>query len=291
MAKEEVVQVSQESDRHVLKCSMCKVMGIVNVTPDSFSDGGKFNTPEEAIRRARNLVDEGAAIIDIGGESTRPGATPITWQEEWARIEPVVSELGRVVCPRATAGERDARPYQVSVDTYHAETAERAIAAGATMINCVYEEPVEEMLRVVSAAERNIDLVIPAKALSKIEGTQSLTANRSSLTASRSSLITNHSSLIIDPMIGFGTTREEDLRLLQEIPELAKKGRVLVGASRKRIVKKLTGEKVPGKDLAGNLTIAVWAALKGASIVRVHDVRETVQALKVLAALQEGVAE
>ena len=86
-------------------------------------------------------------------------------------------------------------------------------------------------------------------------------------------------------MIGFGTTREEDLAILKSIPELAAKGRVLIGASRKRIVKKLTGTKVPGKDLAGNLTIAVWAALKGASIVRVHDVRETVQALKVLSAL------
>ena len=89
-------------------------------------------------------------------------------------------------------------------------------------------------------------------------------------------------------MIGFGTTREEDLEILQTIPELAKKGRVLIGASRKRIVKRLTGEKVPGKDLAGNLTIAVWAALQGASVVRVHDVRETVQALKVLAALKGG---
>ena len=85
-----------------------------------------------------------------------------------------------------------------------------------------------------------------------------------------------------------GSRHARELRLLQEIPELAKKGRVLIGASRKRIVKRLTGEKVPGKDLAGNLTIALWAAMKGASVVRVHDVRETVQALKVLGALQEG---
>ena len=94
--------------------------------------------------------------------------------------------------------------------------------------------------------------------------------------------------MYIDPMIGFGTTREEDLEMLRAIPELAKRGRVLVGASRKRIVKRLTGEKVPGKDLAGNLAIAVWAALKGASVVRVHDVRETVQALKVVSALAGG---
>ncbi len=246
---------------------MCKVMGIVNVTPDSFSDGGKYNTPEEAVRRAHNLLDEGADIIDIGGESTRPGATPISWEEEWSRIAPVIEGMN---------SQLSTPDFQLSIDTYHPETAERAIAAGATMINCVYEEPVDAMLRVISAAERDIDLVIPVKSLPKIEKSPSF--------------LIPDSSLLIDPMIGFGTTREEDLAILQSIPDLAKKGRVLIGASRKRIVKKLTGEKVPGKDLAGNITIAVWAALNGASVVRVHDVRETVQALKVLAALREGVA-
>ena len=100
---------------------MCKVMGIVNVTPDSFSDGGKFNTPEEAIRRAKNLIEEGAAIIDIGGESTRPGATPLKWDEEWARVEPVLRGLS----PQLKGS------VPISIDTYHPETAERAIALGA----------------------------------------------------------------------------------------------------------------------------------------------------------------
>jgi dihydropteroate synthase len=251
---------------------MCKVMGIVNVTPDSFSDGGKFNTPEEAIRRARNLAEEGADIIDIGGESTRPGATPISWEEEWARIEPVITSLGRDACPQASAGVSEKRPYQLSVDTYHPETAERAVRLGATIINCVYAEPIPEMLAIL---ERNpdVELVVPSSVID------------SRLSTLDSQLSTFHSRLYLDPMIGFGTTREEDLEILQSIPELAKKGRVLIGASRKRIVKRLTGEKVPGKDLAGNLTIAVWAALQGASVVRVHDVRETVQALKVLSAL------
>ena len=243
---------------------MCKVMGIVNVTPDSFSDGGKFNTPEEAIRRAKNLVEEGADIIDIGGESTRPGATPISWEEEWTRIEPVLSGLN---------SQLSTLNFQLSVDTYHPETAERAVRLGATIVNCVYPEPVEAMLEVL-ASNSSVELVIPSKLID------------SKLSTLNPKLSTFSSRLYLDPMIGFGTTREEDLEILQTIPELAKKGRVLIGASRKRIVKRLTGEKVPGKDLAGNLTIALWAAMNGADVVRVHDVRETVQALKVLAALK-----
>ena len=249
---------------------MCRVMGIVNVTPDSFSDGGKYNTPEEAIRRAKNLIEEGAAIIDIGGESTRPGATPISWEEEWDRIGPVLEGLCGGDVGRVEHVERVERlGVGLSVDTYHPETAERAVKSGATMINCVYAEPIPDMLGIL---ERNpdVELVMPA----------------SQLTTNNSQLSTFSSRLYLDPMIGFGTTREEDLRILQSIPELAKKGRVLIGASRKRIVKRLTGEKVPGKDLAGNLTIALWAAMNGADVVRVHDVRETVQALKVLAALK-----
>ena len=247
---------------------MCKVMGIVNVTPDSFSDGGKFNTPEEAIRRARNIAEEGADIIDIGGESTRPGATPISWEEEWARVEPVLKGLTTPAFQPFNSST-----FQLSVDTYHPETAERAVAAGVKIVNCVYAEPIPEMLAIL---ERNpdVELVVPSSAIG------------SRLSTLNSQLSTFRSRLYLDPMIGFGTTREEDLEILRTIPELAKKGRVLIGASRKRIVKRLTGEKVPGKDLAGNLTIALWAAMNGADVVRVHDVRETVQALKVLAALK-----
>ena len=230
---------------------MCQVMGIVNVTPDSFSDGGKFNKPEEAIRRAKNLVAEGAAIIDIGGESTRPGATPIGWEEEWARIEPVLRGLSPLV----------AGSVPLSVDTYHPETAERALAAGATIVNCVYSEPVLDMLKI--CAKNGAELVIPAKALGSVPTELGSVP------------------LYLDPMIGFGTTREEDLALLQSIPELARHGRVLIGASRKRIVKKLVGKKVAGKNIGGNLAIALWAAWQGASVVRVHDVKETVEALKV----------
>ena len=243
----------------------CKVMGIVNVTPDSFSDGGQFFRPEEAIRRAKNLIADGADIIDLGGESTRPGATPISWEEEWSRIEPVLSAL-RV--------KNEELRVKLSVDTYHPETAERAIRSGADIINCVYSEPIPEMLKLLEGNE--VELVVPYRL-----GDEDF--RRETEDASIAS------RLYLDPMIGFGTTREEDSELLRSIPELAKKGRVLVGASRKRIVKKLVGEKsAVGKNVGGNVAIAVWAVMQGASVVRVHDVKETVQALRVVDALGEG---
>ncbi len=255
----------------------CKVMGIVNVTPDSFSDGGKFFSPEEAIRRAANLIDEGADILDFGGESTRPGATPLEWDAEWARLEPVLREVQGLKGggKRKRGGDRE---ILVSVDTYHPETAARAVEMGATIINCVYAQPIPEMLEILEV-HPEVELVLPASCLAPTPQSPKLPDIQTFLPR-----------LYLDPMIGFDTTREEDLRLLQSVSDLAKRGRVLVGASRKRIVKKLTGTKVPGKDLAGNLAIVLWAAQGGASVVRVHDVRETVQALKVWSALSETVA-
>ena len=282
---------------------MTRVMGIVNVTPDSFSDGGKYFRPKEAVRRALNLIDEGADIIDIGAESTRPGSVPISWEEEWSRLEPVLKGLS----PRCPSRRKGLSPQSVSVqsdlddganllqkdnsaknknkfsvidegsvpisavpegsvpisvDTYHPETARLAVESGASIINCVYPEPIGEMLEILRE-NPNVELVMPVSAFG-MAGVDLL------------------SRIYIDPMIGFGTTREEDLELLRSVPELAKKARVLVGASRKRLVKKLTGEKVTGKNLGGNLGIAIWAAMNSASVVRVHDVRETFQALKVI---------
>lgn len=247
----------------------CKVMGIVNVTPDSFSDGGKYFSPEEAVRRIKNLIADGADIIDIGAESTKPGATPLSWDDEWSRLEPVLTLL------KGTVPTRQKGTVPVSVDTYHPETAERAIALGAKIINCVYEGTVPDMLSI--CAEKDAELVIPAKFLGTVP-----VGSRGTDTVG----FLGRVPVYLDPMIGFGTTREEDLELLRSIPELAKRGRVLVGASRKRIVKKLTGEKMTGKNLGGNLGVSAWAAMNGASVVRVHDVKETVQALKVIDALK-----
>ena len=236
-------------------------MGIVNVTPDSFSDGGKYFRPEEAIRRARNIVAEGAAFVDFGAESTRPGATPIGWEEEWARLEPVLRGFG--------GGTR------VSVDTYHPETARHAIRLGVSVVNCVYAEPIPEMIALMREFGQ-VELVMPAVCIDLVAGEPEL-MRRVYLDPKAPAAVTER--MLPPPPAAFP---------FRPVPELAKKGRVLVGASRKRIVKKLTGEKVTGKNLGGNLGIAVWCAMHGAAVVRVHDVRETCQAIKVVETIGPG---
>ena len=235
----------------------CRVMGIVNVTPDSFSDGGRFLAPEDAVQRGYELFAAGAAFIDIGGESTRPGAQPVAWSEEWRRIGPVLKGLRGVGCV-------------LSVDTYHPETAERAVAAGAKMVNCVYSEPIPAMLEIVRRAPADVELVVPASCLGESVSREDLPR------------------VYLDPMVGFGTTREEDLALLRSVAELAAKGRVLVGASRKRIARALADPcPSPQSTLGADVAVALWAAANGASVVRVHDVAEVVQALRAWQRLAE----
>lgn len=246
----------------------CKVMGIVNVTPDSFSDGGKYFKPEEALKRAVNMIAEGAGIIDFGGESTRPGSEPIGWEEEWSRLEGVF---------RGFSGIAALRRAGISVDTYHPETAERALAHGATIVNCVYAASVPDMLRVCGRAGASLVVPFRLPGVAEDEGGDVLRA-----------LPETDVPLYLDPMVGFGTTREGDLALLGSVPAMARRGTVLVGASRKRIVKKLVGGKVAGKDTGGSVGIALWAAARGASVVRVHDVGDTVRALRVFEACESS---
>ncbi len=235
-----------------------RIMGIVNVTPDSFSDGGLYYKPAEAIARARNCVNEGADIIDLGGESTRPDATPLNWQREWMRIEPVLHVLVR---------EFPHTP--ISVDTYHPETAERALAEGAAIINCVYAEPIPAMY--LLARRMGAGLIVPCRSA------EALAAYRLPPEA----IGPDSTQVLIDPEIGFTTTREEDLALLGALHRLARLAPVCVGVSRKRFVKKLTGERMTGKNLGGSVGAAVWCAMNGASVVRVHDVKETRQAIDI----------
>ena len=225
-----------------------RVMGIVNVTPDSFSDGGLYLRPGDAVSHARALVRDGADVIDVGAESTRPGHHPLTAATEWARLAPVLRQL-----------LRELPGVPVSVDTYHAETARRAIEAGAAAINCVYT-PDADMWSLVE--ESGCGFVVPAKDYRTV-GAQ----------------------VLLDPMVGFGTTREEDMAILGSLRRLAARGPVLVGVSRKRVIGALSGEAEPARRLGGSVGAAVWCAMCGASVVRVHDVKETKEALSVVGAL------
>lgn len=244
-------------------------MGIVNITPDSFSDGVRCLRTEAALSCARALAREGADILDLGAESTRPGATPLSWQAEWARLEPVLRILVR---------EMPTMP--LSIDTYHPETAERALCLGAAILNCVYAKSVPAMLEF--ARKTRCGLVLPASCLFGDRGAATGDAGLQALAGEL------RSQIVADPMIGFGTTREEDVALLGGIRRLALRVPVLVGVSRKRVIGTLTGAEDPKDRLGGSVGAAVWCAMNGASVVRAHDVKETVQALRVAGALAKG---
>ena len=248
-------------------------MGIVNITPDSFSDGVRCLRTEAAVSHARALARDGADILDLGAESTRPGATPISWQAEWARLEPVLRILLR---------EMPTMP--ISIDTYHPETAERALCLGAAILNCVFAKSVPPMLEL--ARKTRCGLVLPASCILDDRQPPADNATGQSPTPDpRSSIQDIQSQILADPMIGFGTTREEDVELLGGIRRLAQKMPVLVGVSRKRVIGALTGAEDPQDRLGGSVGAAVWCAMNGASVIRVHDVKETRQALQVAMAL------
>ena len=249
-------------------------MGIVNVTPDSFSDGGWFIDPRFAVEHARRLVEEGADILDIGGESTRPGAAAVSAQEELARVMPVLEGARGLGVP-------------VSVDTMKPEVMRAAVAAGAAMINDVagFRAPgawdavrdsdcalcVMHMLgepRTMQDAPRYDDVVGEVEAFLSAGWAEAEAAG------------IERRRIYVDPGFGFGKTLEHNLALMRALPRLAGLAPVLVGVSRKGMIGALTGRDVLGR-LAGSLAAVLRAVENGAAVVRVHDVKETVDALKV----------
>ncbi|CAM8659528.1 FolP Dihydropteroate synthase and related enzymes [Acidimicrobiia bacterium] len=255
------------------------VMGIVNVTPDSFSDGGRFLDPALAIAHGRTLVAEGASILDVGGESTRPGAAPVDLEEELRRVIPVIEGL---------AGE-----CRISVDTRKPEVARAAVKAGASLINDVSAElwPVAAELGVgwvamhmqgepaTMQAEPHYDNVVAEVCRFLAERAD----------AAKSGGVTE---IWIDPGFGFGKTTEHNLELLAHLDQVVALGwPVLVGISRKAMLGRILAESdgvtdsVPPDDrLAGSIASEVWAMHLGAGMIRAHDVRSAVQAAKVVAA-------
>jgi dihydropteroate synthase len=259
------------------------VMGVLNVTPDSFSDGGRFLSPRAAIDQARRLVEQGAAIIDVGGESTRPGASPATADEELARVIPVIEALRRE------------SPVFISVDTSKPDVMRAAVNAGADIINDVRALTEPGALEAAASSGAGIclmhmkgeprtmqdapaydDVVAEVRAFLELR-----------LESCRAAGITRE-RLAVDPGFGFGKRLTHNLELLKQLAQFrALRVPVLVGLSRKSMLGTLTGRAVDDRT-AGSVAVAAIAVLHGARIVRAHDVAATVDAIRVAAAVAQG---
>lgn len=250
------------------------IMGILNVTPDSFSDGGRFLAAEVALAHAQRMVADGSDIVDIGGESVRPGANPVTEAEELARLEPVLAALQDFDLP-------------LSVDTSKAAVATRATELGAVVINDVWGlQKDERMADAVAAAE--VAVVVVHNCAEKDDNIDIIADirrffDRSLALAARAGI--PRERIILDPGIGFAKSSRQNRDCVARLGELKSYGLpILIGSSRKRFLGSLTGDGVEG-TLIGTVTVNLAAISAGAAIIRVHDVAEHAAALKVLRAL------
>ncbi len=267
---------------HAIDCSeRTLVMGIVNVTPDSFSDGGMLETAEDAVRHAIRLSADGADIVDVGGESTRPGSEPVAADEELARVLPVIEGLAAA-----------APSLVVSVDTRKAEVAAAALDAGAKIVNDVSAGSDPEMFDVVR--ERQAGLVLmhmkgEPKTMQEAPQYDDVVAEvhgflRQRLEAASFAGI-DAERIAVDPGIGFGKDQRHNLELLHRIGELLDLGRpVLVGPSRKRFIGALL-DLPEGERVEGTAAAVAWLVARGAHIVRVHDVKQIVRVVRVVDAI------
>lgn len=253
-------------------------MGILNVTPDSFSDGGRSARPDDALINARRLVAEGADLLDVGGESTRPGHTPVPAEQEWARLAPVLAALTAEVS------------VPISVDTYKAEVADKALKAGAHIVNDVWgfaHDP--DMARVVAAhdaaavvmhnraeVDETLDIVQDMLAFFEIALEK---AERAGVKRER---------IVLDPGIGFGKTFPQNLAAIRRLDELRMLGLpILLGTSRKSLIGKVI-ETTPAERLPGTIASNVIGIMAGVEIIRVHDVAAHVQAARVAEAIRDA---
>jgi dihydropteroate synthase len=262
------------------------IMGILNITPDSFFDGGRREDVRQAIADGVAMVEAGAEILDIGGESTRPGSRPVSDQEELARVLPVLRGLRREI------------KIPISIDTYKANVAQTALEAGADVVNDISALRFDpEMITLIGREQVPVVLM-------HLQGTPRTMQNEPlysdvvrevrDFLVDRLNEATDRGvapeAIIIDPGIGFGKTLEHNLALLRGLPALATLGRpLLVGVSRKTFLGKILGLD-PDERLEGSLAAAVAAVLGGANILRVHDIKETVRAARIADAIRYGVA-
>jgi len=250
-------------------------MGIVNVTPDSFSDGGQFFDAARAIAHGLDLRDQGADLVDIGGESTRPGAAPVSAEEELRRVIPVVEALAR-------------QGVAVSIDTMKAPVMRAAIEAGAAVVNDVYGFRGEGAIEAVARAQ----VGVVAMHMQGTPGTMQKEPRYGDVVAEVTTFLLERAHALeqagvargriaLDPGFGFGKTVEHNRQLFRALPQLASHGySVLAGVSRKKMIGDFTGRPADGRA-AGSVAAALMAVQNGASIVRVHDVKETVDAINV----------
>lgn len=261
------------------------LMGVVNVTPDSFSDGGRFLNTDDAVKYAMQLAADGADILDVGGESTRPGAEPVSLDEEVARVVPVIERL-RTETP----------DHAISVDTRHPEVARAALTAGADIVNDVTAASAPGTLEAVRESGAGLVLMHmqgepqtmqadPAYGDVVAEVRDFLTERIETAAAAG----IPRECLCADPGIGFGKTTAHNLALLHDIASFRRLGvPVLVGASRKRFIGELSGVDDPAERVEGTAGAVAWCAAQGVDVVRVHDVKEMVRVVKVVDAIARG---
>ena len=265
----------------------CIVMGVLNVTPDSFSDGGLFLDSEKAIEHGLKMVADGAAIIDIGGESTRPGSASVSTEQQIERVVPVIEAL----CEKTDV--------PISIDTYNVEVAGAALEAGAAMINDITALNNEQMAEL--AAELEVPVVLMhmqgSPATMQVEPKyEDVVGEVLEFLLSRAKRAEHYGipkeRIFIDSGIGFGKTLEHNLLLLKNIDRFVSAGyRVLVGTSRKSFLGKIIGRENPGQRIFGTAATVALCAEAGVSIVRVHDVAEMVDVIKVANSIAKSSAD
>ncbi len=267
----------------VPRSSFPRVMAILNITPDSFSDGGVHFDHAEAVHAALQMEADGAAIVDIGGESTRPGAEPVSADEEMGRVIPVIEQIRK----------RSAVP--ISIDTMKAAVAERALAAGADLINDVSALRADPAMAPL-VARSGVPVILmhmrgePRTMQENIHYDEVVSDVGRELTKFRDDAVAagiDRAQILVDPGIGFGKMFEHNLELLARARELRSIAPLVIGASRKAFIGHITGRTAGPNRMVGSLAAIAAAHRAGATLVRVHDVRETVDFLKVLTAIAE----
>jgi len=265
--------------KYQLNLNRPHVMGIVNVTPDSFSDGGKYTSIDLAVAHGLKLIAEGADILDIGGESTRPGAAPVSLDEELRRVIPVIEALSAV------------STVPLSIDTYKPEVMRQSIAAGIDIVNDVRALQEDHAVEIVANSNVGVCLMhmqgMP-QTMQVAPSYQDVVAEVKQFLIERMQVVMSagiaQERIVLDPGFGFGKTTEHNIALIQHLGEIGELGPLLVGLSRKAVLGKIAGGDEQQRLHAG-LAASVISAMKGAKIVRVHDVKATVDALKVVTAV------